>query len=364
MNGIEKKKKNIYKILGCVILFVVLVSILILKANTKVLATTEKPREYFEALEDSTMKFNGKSIIASEQNIIFDKSLGSLHEVNVGNNQVVTNGEILFSYFNDNIQAQIDEIDRSISSKYKMKERVSQKISSKKDEINKCEDDIIMESLKSELIIEEDNLIEINDILNEYYAQKESLQSKLITNVVSNMEGIVYINESAVNDSSITYMRIISNELLVKCEATEFDISSLKVGDTMDLKVISNEEEMNSIIKSIDNLPNSNGNDLDTYSTYNLYLTPEREIQIGLSVQVKAMPKPIVIPSDCIYEKDGAFFVMKNVNNVLEEVLINAILDNEQYIIQDNSVSVGDKILRDVSAYLEEISINEDINND
>ena len=40
MNGIEKKKKNIYKILGCVILFVVLVGILILNANTKVLATT------------------------------------------------------------------------------------------------------------------------------------------------------------------------------------------------------------------------------------------------------------------------------------------------------------------------------------
>lgn len=345
MNEINNKKEKMIIFVVTLILISILFSILIIKAKSNSKETIKLQKEYFEVMENSSIKLNGKSIIASEQKVIFDKSLGSLYKKYIENKKKVTKGQILFTYIDNSIQSEIERIERSITQKNAFVQKKEEKREKIINKINKCKDNNEKEILYSELKTQEDTIWEMKQEFDEYYFQIDSLKKKLFIDIKSDIDGMVYIKNQGLNDSTITYMTIISDKPLVKCEVNEFDLSSLSLGNPIQLKVLSTEEEVSAVIKSIEEIPCSNTDDLNIYSTYNVYITPKTNIKIGLSVQVKVNDELIKIPEKCVYESEGKLFVKRNVNDKLEKVAINAVLNDGEYTIQDNSIEVGDKLL-------------------
>lgn len=78
---------------------------------------------------------------------------------------------------------------------------------------------------------------------------------------------------------------------------------------------------------------------------YKFYIKPDESIKIGFSVELTVNPAEITIPKSCVIEEAGKLYVklIEGENN--KKVEISAILKNDNYIIQNDTLKVGDKIL-------------------
>ena len=347
-----KKKQIIIGISIFIIALIVTVSgALYVKNNSTLDSNKENKVDYFEIEDTSGLKFKGSSIISNEQKIILDNSNGELNEVFVEDGQIVEKDKVLFNYYNEVIQEQIDELNRQISSLSskidREKERISKLESLKKEEqasseiINQGEQNLNQGvNIQGEQVENASMLEELNANLNDVISKRDSLKGKVVKSVKAEIGGKVYINNE---DPTKEYMRIISQDSLIASEASEFDIEELKIDDKVEMKIISNNKKVTGKITKIEEIPSMSADQKSV--VYKFYIKPDESIKIGFSVELTVNPAEITIPKSCVIEEAGKLYVklIEGENN--KKVEISAILKNDNYIIQNDTLKVGDKIL-------------------
>ncbi|MBE6052308.1 MAG: efflux RND transporter periplasmic adaptor subunit [Clostridium sartagoforme] len=324
---------------------------LYVKNKSKATINKESTIEYFTIEDTSGLKFKGKSIISNEQKIVLDPSKGEVNEVFVEDGQIVEKDTVLFNYYNEAIQEQVDELDRqinSLSSKIeKEKERESKLEALKKEEQAAIsnndqnsanlisQENNKMEELNSGSVIEE-----LKANLNDTILKRDSLKEKVVKSVVSEISGKVYINKE---DAAQEYMRVISEEPLIAAQASEFDIDELKVDSIVDIKIVSNNKKVTGKITKIEDIPTMSAD--QNSSLYIFYVKPDESIKIGFSVELTVNPGEIVIPKSSVVEEEGKLYVMLAEGESNKKIEITATLKEENYIIQNDALKVGDKII-------------------
>ena len=336
-----KKKQIIIGISIFIIALIVTVSgALYVKNKSTLDSNKENKVDYFEIEDTSGLKFKGSSIISNEQKIILDNSNGELNEVFVEDGQIVEKDKVLFNYYNEVIQEQIDELNRQISS-------LSSKIDREKERISKLESLKKEEQASSEIINQgEQNLNQGVNIQGEQVENASMLEElnanlgKVVKSVKAEIGGKVYINNE---DPTKEYMRIISQDSLIASEASEFDIEELKIDDKVEMKIISNNKKVTGKITKIEEIPSMSADQKSV--VYKFYIKPDESIKIGFSVELTVNPAEITIPKNCVIEEAGKLYVklIEGENN--KKVEISATLKNDNYIIQNDTLKVGDKIL-------------------
>ena len=117
MGDYMNKRKLIIGIIVFIVALILTISgALYVKNKAKVATNKENTVEYFTIEDTSGLKFKGSSIISDEQRIMLDASKGEVNEVFVEDGQIVEKDTILFNYYNESIQEQVDELDRQINS--------------------------------------------------------------------------------------------------------------------------------------------------------------------------------------------------------------------------------------------------------
>ncbi|MBS6502541.1 MAG: efflux RND transporter periplasmic adaptor subunit [Clostridium sp.] len=347
------KKKQI--IIGISIFIIALIATvsgaLYVKNKSTVGSNKENKVDYFEIEEAGGLKFKGSSIISNEQKIILDKSNGELNEVFVEDGQIVEKDTVLFNYYNEVIQEQVDELNRQISS-------LSSKIDREKEKISKLESlkkeaqasaEIINQgeqnlnqgvNIQGEQVENASVLEELNANLNDVISKRDSLKEKVVKSVKAEIGGKVYINNE---DPTKEYMRVISGDSLIASESSEFDIEELKIDDKVEMKIISNNKKVTGKITKIEEIPSMSADQKSM--VYKFYVKPDESIKIGFSVELTVNPGEILIPKSCVIEEEGKLYVklVEGENN--KKVEISATLKDDNYIIQNDTLKVGDKIL-------------------
>ncbi|MCR1950842.1 efflux RND transporter periplasmic adaptor subunit [Clostridium sp. DSM 100503] len=344
------KKKQI--IIGISIFTLALIATvsgaLYVKNKSTVDSNKENKVDYFEIEEAGGLKFKGSSIISNEQKIILDKSNGEINEVFVEDGQIVEKDTVLFNYYNESIQEQVDELNRQISSLSskidREKERIS-KLEALKKEVqasaqitNQAEQNLNQGvNIQGEQVENASVLEELNANLNDVISKRDALKEKVVKSVKSEITGKVYINNE---DPTKEYMRVISEDSLI---ASEFDIEELKIDDKVEMKIISNNKKVTGKITKIEEIPSMSTDQKSM--VYKFYVKPDESIKIGFSVELTVNPGEIVIPKSCVIEEEGKLYVklVEGENN--KKVEISATLKDDNYIIQNDTLKVGDKIL-------------------
>ena len=362
-----KKKKLIIFIAIFIIALIVVVAVSVSsKISTNTVLEENEIAEYFEVRETSGLKFKGSSVISDEQKIFLDQTKGTVNEVFVKDGQSVEKDTVLFNYYNEAIQDQVDDLNRQIESlntkinseseKAKKIEELQKKAKeqeekrkaevaaiAKKNNINNEEVLVTdensamseIESISSSSVIDE-----LKYSLNDLVAQRDALSAKVVTEVKAEIPGKVYIYDE---NSTAEYMRIVSNEPLILAEATEYDINEIKLDSVVNIKVITENREIKGTITKIEDLPTTS---LEQKSSlYKFYIKPEESVKIGFSVEITVNPGEIIIPNEAVTERDGKLYVTLVQDDANKEVEISAILKDNNYIIQNDSLKIGDKIL-------------------
>jgi len=366
-----KKKNIIIMIIIFVVLLIAVVFLALFQKKSKQV-NINKVAEYYEVLESSGMMFKGMSIVSDEQSIVLDNTL-NLESLSVEDKQEVKKGDLIITYLNNNIQEQIDnlelqynstneKINRSVDNKSKInseilkKEQLIDEKNRKINSLNNTEDineksslqqevailEQELQILKSNLQSEEATSISLNDTLKDLNRQIESLKNKLRKEVTANIDGIVYINKEGLTNMSVPYIKIISKEPLIKAVASEYDVLNLKIGQEVNLKVVSTGEKIKGTILSIDDLPSTGEN--GTGVVYNFTVKPESSIRIGFSVEIKENIKTLEIPKEYVKEENGSLFVLKVTEFGVDKVEVDGSLDNDYYIISSDKIVSGDKL--------------------
>ena len=353
-----KKKELIIGISIFSVALILTISGALYVKNKSKLATNNKSEvEYFQVEEASGLKFKGSSIISNEQKIFLDATKGELNEVFVEDGQEVEKDVVLFNYYNEIVQDQIDELDRqinSLSSKIEREKANQAKLEALKKEAEAQAAAVAAAASNNENTqvpsIAENNQVqqidnagvieELQATLNDTVAKRDSLKEDVVTEVKSEISGKVYITK---DDPTKEYMRVISTESLISAEATEFDINEIKLDSKVDIKVISNNEKLTGTVTKIEDIPTMS---VDQKSAaYKFYVKPDKSVKIGFSVEVAVNSSGIVIPKSSVIEEEGKLYVMLSEGESNNKVEIKATLKDDNYIIEDDNLKVGDKIM-------------------
>lgn len=311
----------------------------------------ENKVDYFKIEDTNGLKFKGTSIISNEQKIILDQSNGELNEVFVEDGQHVEKDTVLFNYYNEAIQEQVDELNRqinSLSSKIeKEKERVSKlealnKETQQSREVSNQEELELkqVESKQADQVEVGSMIEELNSNLNDAIYKRDSLKNKVIKSIKSEIAGKVYINNE---DNTKGYMRVISEDSLIAAEASEFDIEELKLNDKVEMKIISNSKKVTGKIIKIEEIPTMSADQKS--AVYKFYVKPDESIKIGFSVELTVNPGEVVIPKSCVIKENEKLYVKLVEGEYNKKVEISATLKDDNYIIQNDTLKVGDTIL-------------------
>ena len=341
----KKKKIIIVSSIFIVALGLTISGALYVKNKAKVVINKENTVEYFTIEDTSGLKFKGSSIISNEQRIMLDPSKGEVNEVFVKDGQIVEKDTVLFNYYNEVIQEQVDELERQINSLNskieKEKERESKAEALKKEAAAIASNNenpansVSVDQLNSGSIIEE-----LKTNLNDAISKRDSLKEKVVKPVIAEIRGKVYINKE---DSTKEYMRVISEEPLIAAQASEFDVDELKVDSKVDIKIVSNNSKVTGKITKIDDIPTVSVDQKS--SLYTFYVKPDEGIKIGFSVELTVNPGEIVVPKSSVIEESGKLYVMLAEGENNKKVEITATLKDDNYVVQNDSLKVGDKIM-------------------
>ena len=341
----KKKKIIIVSSIFIVALGLTISGALYVKNKAKVVINKENTVEYFTIEDTSGLKFKGSSIISNEQRIMLDPSKGEVNEVFVKDGQIVEKDTVLFNYYNEVIQEQVDELERQINSLNskieKEKERESKAEALKKEEAAIASNNenpansVSVDQLNSGSIIEE-----LKTNLNDAISKRDSLKEKVVKPVIAEIRGKVYINKE---DPTKEYMRVISEEPLIAAQASEFDVDELKVDSKVDIKIVSNNSKVTGKITKIDDIPTVSVDQKS--SLYTFYVKPDEGIKIGFSVELTVNPGEIVVPKSSVIEESGKLYVMLAEGENNKKVEITATLKDDNYVLQNDSLKVGDKIM-------------------
>ncbi|VYT88293.1 HlyD family efflux transporter periplasmic adaptor subunit [Clostridium tertium] len=343
--------KNKKLIIGGVIFAIAIVLTvaagLYVKNQSKAKVSTVTEDKYFTVEENSGLKFKGTSIISKEQKIMLDVTSGKLNEVFVEDGQAVEKDTILFNYYNETMQEQVDDLNRQISS-------LNSKIDSEKERVKKLQalNQSNIENNKdggastatigNQQIQQVDNsaVEELNYSLNDLISKRDSLREKVIKPVKAEINGKVYINNE---DATKEYMRVISEDYLIESDATEFDVDKIKVDDKVNIKVISNNKTVTGKITKIDEIPTTS---LDQKSvSYKFYVKPDEGIKIGFSVELSVNQEGLPVPKSSVIEEDGKQYVIISDGESQNKIEVTGTLKDDNYIISSSNLKVGDKIL-------------------
>ena len=341
----KKKKIIIVSSIFIVALGLTISGALYVKNKAKVVINKENTVEYFTIEDTSGLKFKGSSIISNEQRIMLDPSKGEVNEVFVKDGQIVEKDTVLFNYYNEVIQEQVDELERQINS-------LNSKIEKEKERETKAEalkkeaaaiasnnenpaNSVSVDQLNSGSIIEE-----LKTNLNDAISKRDSLKEKVVKPVIAEIRGKVYINKE---DPTKEYMRVISEEPLIAAQASEFDVDELKVDSKVDIKIVSNNSKVTGKITKIDDIPTVSVDQKS--SLYTFYVKPDEGIKIGFSVELTVNPGEIVVPKSSVIEESGKLYVMLAEGENNKKVEITATLKDDNYVLQNDSLKVGDKIM-------------------
>lgn len=341
----KKKKIIIVSSIFIVALGLTISGALYVKNKAKVVTNKENTVEYFTIEDTSGLKFKGSSIISNEQRIMLDPSKGEVNEVFVKDGQIVEKDTVLFNYYNEVIQEQVDELERQINSLNskieKEKERESKAEALKKEAAAIASNNenpansVSVDQLNSGSIIEE-----LKTNLNDAISKRDSLKEKVVKPVIAEIRGKVYINKE---DPTKEYMRVISEEPLIAAQASEFDVDELKVDSKVDIKIVSNNSKVTGKITKIDDIPTVSVDQKS--SLYTFYVKPDEGIKIGFSVELTVNPGEIVVPKSSVIEDSGKLYVMLAEGENNKKVEITATLKDDNYVLQNDSLKVGDKIM-------------------
>ena len=370
------KKKYIIAIVTVVILAGVGVGSYFLKQsmNKESVATME----IYTVPSTDKVFVNGKIEPEKVENIFLDATKGTVDKVEVENGDVVEKGDTLFTYKNDQVQSQVEQLELQLNSAKNQKEEINKQNAEAKKQLeglkkagleNQMPQGGQMPNL-GQNAGGEISTGSVDEQIKLLEKQIKALKDKEYYKVTAPIGGKVILAESSTNPTQ-PYITVESGDYYISGSVNEKDQPKIKEGQEVQITILSTNKNINGKISSVGNTPIDNGASLaaqtgaqggagGNMSYYEVKITPDSQEDLtnGFHVQasVNLDKKPIEIPKEAILSVDNEEFVFKNVDGKLVKQVItySPKEGSEDIVIVSSGLNEEDKIVSNPTPNMKE----------
>ncbi|EHK2305297.1 efflux RND transporter periplasmic adaptor subunit [Clostridium perfringens] len=370
------KKKYIIAIVTVVILAGVGVGSYFLKQsmNKESVATME----IYTVPSTDKVFVNGKIEPEKVENIFLDATKGTVDKVEVENGDVVEKGDTLFTYKNDQVQSQVEQLELQLNSAKSQKEEINKQNAEAKKQL----EDLKKAGLENQIpqggqmpnlgqnAGGEISTGSVDEQIKLLEKQIKALKDKEYYKVTAPIGGKVFLAESSTNPTQ-PYITVESGDYYISGSVNEKDQPKIKEGQEVQITILSTNKNINGKISSVGNTPIDNGASLaaqtgaqggagGNMSYYEVKITPDSQEDLtnGFHVQasVNLDKKPIEIPKEAILSVDNEEFVFKNVDGKLVKQVItySPKEGSEDEVIVSSGLNEEDKIVSNPTPNMKE----------
>lgn len=370
------KKKYIIAIVTVVILAGVGVGSYFLKQsmNKESVATME----IYTVPSTDKVFVNGKIEPEKVENIFLDATKGTVDKVEVENGDVVEKGDNLFTYKNDQVQSQVEQLELQLNSAKSQKEEINKQNAETKKQL----EDLKKAGLENQMpqggqmpnlgqnAGGEISTGSVDEQIKLLEKQIKALKDKEYYKVTAPIGGKVILAESSTNPTQ-PYITVESGDYYISGSVNEKDQPKIKEGQEVQITILSTNKNINGKISSVGNTPIDNGASLaaqtgaqggagGNMSYYEVKITPDSQEDLtnGFHVQasVNLDKKPIEIPKEAILSVDNEEFVFKNVDGKLVKQVItySPKEGSEDEVIVSSGLNEEDKIVSNPTPNMKE----------
>lgn len=370
------KKKYIIAIVTVVILAGVGVGSYFLKQNMN--KETVATMEIYTVPSTDKVFVNGKIEPEKIETIFLEPTKGEVDKVSVKDGDVVEKGAPLFTYKNEQVQSQIEQLELQLNSAKSQKEEIQKQNAEAKKQL---------EALKKAGLDNQNapqgqvpNLGQnaggelstgsVDDQIKLLEKQIKALKDKEYYTVTAPIDGKVILGESNGSPTQ-PYMTIESSNYYVSGTVNEKDQPKIKDGQEVEINILSTNNNIKGKITSVGNTPVDGGASLaaqagaqggagGNMSYYKVNITPDSQEDLtnGFHVQasVNLEQKPIEIPKVAILNVDNEEFVFKNVDGKLVKQVItySPKEGSEDVVIVNSGLNEEDKIISNPTPNMKE----------
>lgn len=370
------KKKYIITIVTVVILAGVGVGSYFLKQsmNKESVATME----IYTVPSTDKVFVNGKIEPEKVENIFLDATKGTVDKVEVENGDVVEKGDTLFTYKNDQVQSQVEQLELQLNSAKNQKEEINKQNAETKKQL----EDLKKAGLENQMpqggqmpnlgqnAGGEISTGSVDEQIKLLEKQIKALKDKEYYKVTAPIGGKVILAESSTNPTQ-PYITVESGDYYISGSVNEKDQPKIKEGQEVQITILSTNKNINGKISSVGNTPIDNGASLaaqtgaqggagGNMSYYEVKITPDSQEDLtnGFHVQasVNLDKKPIEIPKEAILSVDNEEVVFKNVDGKLVKQVItySPKEGSEDEVIVSSGLNEEDKIVSNPTPNMKE----------
>lgn len=370
------KKKYIIAIVTVVILAGVGVGSYFLKQsmNKESVATME----IYTIPSTDKVFVNGKIEPEKVENIFLDATKGTVDKVEVKNGDVVEKGDTLFTYKNEQVQSQVEQLELQLNSAKSQKEEINKQNAEAKKQL----EDLKKAGLENQMpqggqmpnlgqnAGGEISTGSVDEQIKLLEKQIKALKDKEYYKVTAPIGGKVILAESSTNPTQ-PYITVESGDYYISGSVNEKDQPKIKEGQEVQITILSTNKNINGKISSVGNTPIDNGASLaaqtgaqggagGNMSYYEVKITPDSQEDLtnGFHVQasVNLDKKPIEIPKEAILSVDNEEFVFKNVDGkLIKQVITYSPKEgSEDEVIVSSGLNEEDKIVSNPTPNMKE----------
>lgn len=279
--------------------------------------------EIYTVPEKEKINIDSEIVPTKTKNLFVNGPNEELDEIEVEDGQSIQEGTTLFKCKNEKVISEIEDL--------------KEKIQNKQNERN---------NLKTEE--EKKNITEDIDELNKKVANLEELAYKSVNAPFS---GVVYLGEENHNENP-AIMILESNELYVKGQVSEDELSKISLNQEVDILVNSTKQKLKGKIIYVGQRPSRQDSkkDMSYYDIKIGFLENQdlQNIKNGFHVKTTAevINHQIKVPYTALLQTDEKRFVYKVIDGIIYKQEVKTSETNEKYAVITEGVGENDKIIK------------------
>lgn len=372
------KKKYIFT--SCIILIVLVWVVLVLISNRTNPKETAVHSVFIVSESESTL-FQGVVEPNDERDIFYDAEKGDIIDINVGNDSPVAIGTKLIRYSNSLKKEEVEEQNRLMALAQLNVSNTQSNLTDTRNQKNQCLNDIPVKQKELDNLNkdEEDFEIKTQEIkadlaqldgelktlqeseknlvqtLAKDNLELENLNTKIAeanekveSEILSDIEGIAFVNLEGKNKADIPVIKIISSTVLVIGEVTEYEYPKLKVDQNVIIKPNGINKTIQGKVVEIDKVPKQETTDTGNVTKYSFKVSPEETIQFGYNVQIELDLHELRISKKSVINENNVNYVFLVVDGVAKKHEVK-LEDMGEYFLVLDGLKIKDKVIKDAS---------------
>lgn len=336
--GISLKKSiNLNKkkaIIGGVVVIAIFMAVFFgIKIKNSMSNANEKAQvpEIYNVPEKEKIIIDGKVMPGKSKDFFAEPSKGEIENIAVEDGQKVDQGQVLFTYKNENISPEIDNL--------------KEQLTTKEEELKVIQDETLKKTMEEEIT-------KLNDKI-------KIIEDKSSYSVEAPFAGKVYISHQNSSENEPTLiMTLDSEDLYVKGQASEQDLSKINLNQEVQVMVNSTKEKVKGKVTFIGERPSvdkitSKKDSKQGLSYYDIkvnFLENQdlKNIKNGFHVQttIEVLNNPIKVPYTALLQQDEKRFVYKVIDGIVYKQEVKTGETNNEFAVITEGVGEKDKIIK------------------